>query len=262
MKNCYNCRFFVSFTPSESRMINKKLSENGLLGKFMGGCVSNRDHLPFIVRRYLTKPVNYCAYHSDGQFTENTMITCPKCKKGDVYIIHTSFIKMKCSEYPACRFETSVLILKHRCRFCQVPLILRSGDGLYCCCPKCKRKAFIPLTIKGWPSLFQIGDKCPHNKNWTECETCQYCIKNRKNIIEYELPEVASYWRYLYEPYNELDYLDDYDVRGDFDDYESIYYEDEYEDAYKDVIEEIYEWYDEFTENIGNDLESGWFYGE
>jgi len=197
--NCFNCRFLLRFTPKEAETFSAKLAQHGLQGDFFGGCIYKWPGSPFVIRRYLDHPISGCIYWEQGYFREPLGMPCPQCHEGQI-VIHRpvrdkqTYILIRCSRYPYCTFNSYYLPLEKSCHFCKVQLLLAAGEQLVCFCPKCKRSAVVTLTFASWPHLLKVGPNCPHGYAWGQCEVRNHSRAAKVNVVDLELPIIASYW--------------------------------------------------------------------
>jgi len=204
-RSCYNCRYLLRFTPAEAETYRRKLATLGLEGDFFGGCTVKWRSQPLLVRRYLDRPVEDCPRWQEGYFQDNVGVSCPECREGQVVVVRPAkekrtYTLIGCSRHPACGFSSFHLPLQTTCRYCQVSLVLSAGEKLAVYCPRCRRKAPVPMTLAGWPRLLEGGETCPHDLDWDDCRACEISMKEGRNIVDLELPFVAQYWLKLREP--------------------------------------------------------------
>ena len=254
-QNCFNCRFFLSFTPTEATSFRTKLAEQGLQGNFFGGCTYKSCNNPFVIRRYLAHPINRCNYWQQGDFQEQVGETCPQCKKGQVVIRRPvkdkqTYTMIGCSRHPDCKFRTQYLPLKTSCRFCTVPLMLGTGEQLSCYCPQCKRRIVVPLSVESWSHVFRVGKTCPHDLTWGNCEVCNCSQTEKRDVIDIELVDVAQYWLQK-KAYKEK-------IRTFFNHSDDDYDEDE--EYYNNECLMTQTWMEQFSEGFTRSNESGCFY--
>jgi len=286
--SCSHCKYFLKFTSIEREDMAPRLRSCGFKGNYIGGCTYRNggfayagERHSFLVRRYLEKPVINCGYYESGFFVESTGTTCPKCLQGLIVITRllrqdrNATILIGCSLYPACDFSTPDLTLGTKCPNCGSYLVLSAGDQLVCGCPKCKRGIPIPLTVRSWPNLIISEARCLHGLKVEECDLCTQSLKERLSLIDLELPLLKRYWMDIITSGNLASLKDFPDPEMPIDGAESgedrenpLLSEELPEDfetqegdiTYDDLDNEV-AWIQTFQDGIGNDLLSGWFYG-
>lgn len=278
---CFDCIFFLSFTPSERDYYTAKLAEQGTAGHFFGACTYQGSGPGFIINRYLNYPIKDCPYYKRGYFQEVIGSSCPSCQKGGMVIKRPrkddqTFIIMSCSRYPHCKYTTKQLQLQVPCRYCDVPLTLTCTDQLICSCPTCHRQGPVPLTIASRPHLFKKGNKCLHDSPSETCPICNQSRSQRHNLLDLEFSKVAQRTTtlinierrldedsqdnmYAYDPRYDDEDADEFDVgstvAGHFDtDGETTSY-DELEERRLHMQE-----MDEYAGNWERSGDEGWFY--
>lgn len=278
-RKCFDCLFFLSFTPSEQEHYNAKLAEQGARGRFFGACTYQGSGPGYIINRYLKYPIKDCPYYKRGYFQEVTGIRCPVCQKGEMVIKRPrkddqTFIIISCSRYPSCKYSTRNLQLQTLCRYCNVPLTLSCTEQLICSCPTCNRQGSVPLTIASRPHLFKIGNNCLHNSPSETCKICNQSRNDRHSLLDIELSKVAQRTvtliniearfdedkqddRYVYDPLFD-DEDDQFDVGRtnpylDIDDETSSY--DELEERRLHLQE-----MGDYAEDWERSTDEGWFY--
>jgi len=260
-RNCFNCRFLISFTPPEAEDFRARLAEESLPGDFFGACAHRVPTAPpFIIHRYLDHPVHDCYYWECGYFQDALGLRCPQCKQGEAVVVSPAknkqtYTLIGCSRYPDCRFATRFLPLDTKCRFCGVRIMLACGDQLVCYCPECKRGSGVPLTVGSWPQLVRSGETCPHHLPWAECDSCQRSFTEKRSLVDIELSAVVAHQSVLRQVEVEAQWADEEGASwGDewWPRQGSGWSQDHWDAHFEELAIDIMRW--------GLSFEEGWFY--
>lgn len=128
-------------------------------------------------------------------------IECPSCHVGELsvnrpFVNGETYIIIGCSRYPECKYSVNSLKLNIKCRFCGSNLYLSGGPILTCKCLNCSKGGkgvAIPISIKTYPSLAMPDGGCIHSGDLSNCENCETSRRERKNLLEIEIPLMFSH---------------------------------------------------------------------
>ncbi len=270
--SCFGCKYYLRFSAAERRYIGRPLAAAGMPETVWGGCTYTNGDTRHLIRLYLRSPLRGCPLWKPGYFEEDIGLECPQCKKGRLAIRHIRrernvFTFVGCTRYPDCRFTSRFLPLKQRCRYCDVPLVLHTGEIMTCVCPKCKRTATVPLLLRSWPQLILQNGLCSHGLPAASCRLCEQSRRERRNLILLEIPQVAAISRVQPRSVHLLtDFEDEF-----YDDDDYLQFEGSTEDGWPaeddwlldDGAEElalILEDLDDYNESMARSNDEGWYY--
>lgn len=194
------CKHHVDLTRAESVELDRVLKAQGHKGEYTSCCVRPSANTATIVARYFRDDPPSCSSCEAGEFREPTGMPCRLCDRGTIVVARVGCpgqtrIVFRCSRYPNCLHNPTRLTLSIPCKSCGTPLQLASGELMVCQCPRCHRRATVPVTLRAWPQL-AIGlwphGPCPHGSRPDVCPVCEESLREGRHLIELELSRIAS----------------------------------------------------------------------
>jgi len=141
-------------------------------------------------------------YWKSGRYAEQLGRECSLCQDGNLVLrrmLHRdqTIIIIGCSNYPNCKFSTSIAKLPGFCKDCGKNLTIRVGKAIILSCDLCKYKHKVALSPYAKPYLVEGLKVCAHQLSIEACKSCSESIVSKKSLVELELPDIARKWRYI-----------------------------------------------------------------
>ena len=268
---CVECKHFARLTENEREYLGERYIDLSLdFQNVLGFCLrkERKSHNLFF-QKIVTNDTKFICYaFSKGSYCEPLKIQTKLNSYFQFYVSRESIgdenqIRIQAMDQGEIIATINSLVLEQKCRYCGSSLKLSGGSILEIGCETCERKVAIPVTLSIWPVLYTFSSQCVHGAEFNQCNTCQLSIRERKSLLDIELPqlveiELPALPAYLALELSLGDYDQEYWAEMNAFEVDSVENESLYVSNYEEYFEDVFEEYSEYMSERGETQDSPW----